>query len=118
MNGPEWDGMQRNSKICSSFVFYENGTDLSGTELESSYCTRAWQSGTLRSTEGLHFRIFFINPRRACAARVTVLALCVCLSVCLSVHYSILASHAITRQTRDTSDFSVTWAAKIKRRFV
>ena len=26
-----------------------------------------------------------INPRRACAARVTVLALCVCLSVCLSV---------------------------------
>ena len=27
----------------------------------------------------------FINPRRACAARVTVLGLCVCLSVCLSV---------------------------------
>ena len=26
-----------------------------------------------------------INPRRACAARVTVLGLCVCLSVCLSV---------------------------------
>ena len=26
-----------------------------------------------------------INPRRACAARVTVLVLCVCLSVCLSV---------------------------------
>ena len=24
-----------------------------------------------------------INPRRACAARVTVLALCVCVSVCL-----------------------------------
>ena len=28
---------------------------------------------------------FFINPRRACAARVTVVVLCVCLSVCLSV---------------------------------
>ena len=27
----------------------------------------------------------FINPRRACAARVTVLGLCVCVSVCLSV---------------------------------
>ena len=27
----------------------------------------------------------FINPRRACAARVTVLGLCVCLSVCVSV---------------------------------
>ena len=27
----------------------------------------------------------FINPRRACAARVTVVVLSVCLSVCLSV---------------------------------
>ena len=27
-----------------------------------------------------------INPRRACAARVTVVVLCVCLSVCLSVY--------------------------------
>ena len=26
-----------------------------------------------------------INPRRACAARVTVLGLCVCVCVCLSV---------------------------------
>ena len=26
---------------------------------------------------------FLINPRRACAARVTVVVLCVCLSVCL-----------------------------------
>ena len=29
--------------------------------------------------------IVIINPRRACAARVTVVVLCVCLSVCLSV---------------------------------
>ena len=28
-----------------------------------------------------------INPRRACAARVTVVVLCVCLSVCLSVYF-------------------------------
>ena len=35
-------------------------------------------------TEGLHFSAF-INPRRACAARVTVVVLSVCLSVCLSV---------------------------------
>ena len=40
-----------------------------------------------------------INPRRACAARVTVVVPCVCLSVCLSVCYSYsgsactLASH-------------------------
>ena len=26
--------------------------------------------------------VLFINPRRACAARVTVVVLCVCLSVC------------------------------------
>ena len=29
--------------------------------------------------------IIIINPRRACAARVTVVVLCVCQSVCLSV---------------------------------
>ena len=29
--------------------------------------------------------VLFINPRRACAARVTVLGLSVCVSVCLSV---------------------------------
>ena len=27
-----------------------------------------------------------VNPRRACAARVTVVVLCVCLSVCLFVY--------------------------------
>ena len=32
--------------------------------------------------ECLHVQ--FVNPRRACAARVTVLGLCVCLSVCPS----------------------------------
>ena len=30
-------------------------------------------------------QILFINPRRACAARVTVLGLCVCVSVCVCV---------------------------------
>ena len=32
---------------------------------------------------------WLINPRRACAARVTVLRLSVCLSVCLSVTTSL-----------------------------
>ena len=35
-----------------------------------------------------------INPRRACAARVTVLGLCVCLSVCLSVCYHVFCHRA------------------------
>ena len=33
-----------------------------------------------------------INPRRACAARVTVIVLSVCLSVCLSVRLSVCPS--------------------------
>ena len=33
----------------------------------------------------VHVHSVFINPRRACAARVTVVVLSVCLSVCLSV---------------------------------
>ena len=35
-----------------------------------------------------------INPRRACAARVTVLGLCVCVSVCLSVCYHVFCHRA------------------------
>ena len=46
--------------------------------------------------------VCIINPRRACAARVTVLGLCVCLSV-----ISNLTSRAIMRPTRDTNGFSV-----------
>ena len=74
-------------------------------------CEQALSSSLRR---GFSTSVLFINRRRACAARVTVLGLCVC--VC--VRRSILAPRAITRQRRDTSDFSVTWAAKLKRRFV
>ena len=58
------------------------------------------------------FRLAVINPWHTCAVRVTVLGLCVCLSV-----HGYLVYHAITRQTRITSDFSVPWPVKIKRRF-
>ena len=37
----------------------------------------------MRGKKGLALAV--INPRRACAARVTVVGLCVCLSVCVSV---------------------------------
>ena len=33
----------------------------------------------------VHTCMYIINPRRACAGRVTVVGLCVCLFVCLSV---------------------------------
>ena len=38
--------------------------------------------------------VCIINPQHACAARVTVLGLCVCLSVCLSVYdYSLTTGY-------------------------
>ena len=46
---------------------------------------------TINSVHVYKYKIFLfqdvviINPRRACAARVTVVVLCVCLSVCLFV---------------------------------
>ena len=47
-----------------------------------------------------------INPRRACAARVTVLGLSVCLST------TILALQATRRLMSDTNSFSATRARK------
>ena len=43
-----------------------------------------------------------INPRRVCAARVTVLGLCVCVCVCVSVTQH-LTFHAIICATNDTN---------------
>ena len=53
-----------------------------------------------------------INPRRACAARVTVVGLCVCLFVCLFVCLSttILALQATRRLMSDTNSYSATRA--------
>ena len=57
--------------------------------------------------------IDFINPRRACAARVTVVGLSFCLSVCLSGH-AILAVRAIKCIMKDTIVLSVRFAAILK----
>ena len=58
--------------------------------------------------------LFIINPRRACAERVTVVVLCVCVyvcvCVCLSAH-AILAVHAIKSVTKDTVVLNVRFAA-------
>ena len=59
--------------------------------------------------------IIIINPRRACAARITVVVLCVC--VCLSGH-AILAVRAIKKCImKDTIVLSVRFAAILKWRF-
>ena len=54
--------------------------------------------------------LLVINRRRACAARVTVVGLClsVCLSVCLST--TILGLQATRRLISDTNSFSATRA--------
>ena len=49
-----------------------------------------------------------INLRHACAVRVTVVGLCVCVSVCLST--TILALQATRRLMGDTNSFSATRA--------
>ena len=57
-----------------------------------------------------------INPRRACAARVTVLGLSFCLSLCLSAH-AILAVRTTKSITKDTIVLSVRFEAILKWRF-
>ena len=41
-----------------------------------------------------------VNPRRACAARDTVLGLCVCVCVCVTQH---LTFHVFIHATNDTN---------------
>ena len=68
-----------------------------------------------RGGGGLHFTAF-INPRRACAERVTVVVSCVCVCVCMYVclsEHAILAVHAI----KDAIVLSIRFAAMLKRRF-
>ena len=59
-----------------------------------------------------------INPRRACAEKVTVVVSCVsvCMYVCLSEHV-ILAVRAIRSITKDAIVLSVRFAAILKCRF-
>ena len=53
-----------------------------------------------------------INPRRACAARVTVVVPCVCVCVCECVFpRPSSATRATKRQTRHTGDLSIVFAS-------
>ena len=55
-----------------------------------------------------HPYFLFINPRRACTARVTVVVLCVCMYVCMCVCvcvHSYLPPHTLESQKRDTNGF-------------
>ena len=50
-----------------------------------------------------------VNPRRACAARVTVVVPCVCVSVCPGLAS---ATHATTRPSRHTYGLSIVLATE------
>ena len=58
---------------------------------------------TSAQTEKLRFCEFLVNPRHTCAARVTVLGLCVCVcvSVCLSTEISYLAQLRVKQETNN-----------------
>ena len=60
----------------------------------------------------VHCQQSIFNPRCVCAARVTVLGLCVCVSVCVSGTQH-LTFYAIIRATNDTNLLSGGWRLKI-----
>ena len=81
---------------------------------QSSRVDKVKLGATLREINTL------INPRRACAERVTVVVSCVCLSVCMYVclsEHAILAVRAIRSIMKDAIVLRVRFAAIIKRRF-
>ena len=84
------------------FVMYcVNGKPRSSLLIEST-------DSMIESTNSMI--LILINPRRACAERVTVVVLCVCVCVCLSAH-AILAVRAIKSVTKDTVVLIVRFAA-------
>ena len=55
-----------------------------------------------RLPQATHYNVEIFNPRRACAARVTVVALCVC--VCVFVCLCVQAAHLRLTQLSDKLD--------------
>ena len=65
----------------------------------------------------LAYIIIIINPRRACAARVTVVVLLFCLSVCYHV-FCRYGQQDLRRPISDTNGFSATLALFFKFKIV
>ena len=87
---------------------------MCGTGLVDSCKTAGLHSNwTMREDQSQIKYYIIINPRRACAARVTVVVLSFCLSVCLSVCYHVFC-RATRRPISDTNGFSATLALFLK----
>ena len=99
-----------------------NGSHYQRRQLESSVLSLDHSIKVINGVARSAISVFLlqglsvINPRRACAARVTVVVLSACLYVCLSEH-AILAVRAVRSITKDGIVLSVRFAAILKRRF-
>ena len=74
--------------IKSNFAFTKQLTNLLSLDV-TPHITLHTHSHPQSHYHSLPLQVPIINPRRACAARVTVLGVCVCLSVCLFVCLSV-----------------------------
>ena len=107
--------LPREASQHSTFCSFTNTFVLCNSLLQTTHSV-LFQN--LISNNGVHLfvrKCVHINPRRACATRVTVLGLSVSLCVCLST--TILALQATKRHQRDTNSSSATSARIMNKRF-
>ena len=71
------NGIENNYVQLSTYDFKRLTTKVILSILSASFGS----VGSSSRCANLHFTIIIINPRRACAERVTVVVLCVCMSV-------------------------------------
>ena len=75
--------LRERQKLYSEQTLQRQGQDRkckASTRASETIVSRYHVSGYI-APRVLHFSAFIINPRRTCAARVTVLGLCVCVCV-------------------------------------
>ena len=116
--------------VATQSILIDTAMLLKDLQITRHFPSRASEDKLTRKSEPLevycHCRLpeegnmircqeWIINPRRACAARVTVLGLCVCLSVCVSVclmpYFSEMVSLHVERNvpmasTRHCADYN------------
>ena len=79
--------------------------------------SKQWMAHKGVQSDEMHLWIPLINPWRTCTVRVTVLGLCVCLSVCVSVTQH-LTFHVFICATNDTNLLGGGWKSKILSNFL
>ena len=86
----------------------------SHADYDSAHSCHNWSGMFLRETRDLFtYMLLFAHPRRACAARVTVLGLCVCLFVHVKSH----AAGYEAAKKHNTNRYNATYLEEINWRF-